>query len=140
MVTKGPGRLSRALQGAVTVVAFTDAGRMRRLHFSKRFLLAVACVLCLWVVGSAAAMLGLFRGQVDLARMAYLERENLSLASLLEKQAEQLSRLKVEVARLKEFERSLRVVSGMDAPPADPSGGAGQTRSGGARKELTKRR
>jgi hypothetical protein len=47
--------------------------------------------------------------------MTYLEQENKSLASLLEGQAEQLSRLKLEVARLKEFEQNLRVVSGMDA-------------------------
>lgn len=47
--------------------------------------------------------------------MTYLEQENRSLTSLLEGQAEQLSWLKLEVARLKEFERALRVVSGMDA-------------------------
>jgi hypothetical protein len=69
--------------------------------------------------------------------MTYLERENQSLASLLEKQAEQLSRLKVELARLKEFEQNLRVVSGMGAP-ADPVVGTGQTR--GAKRDLSKRR
>jgi hypothetical protein len=124
----------------VTVVAFTDAGRMRRLQISKRFLLAVACFVCLWIVGSTAAMLGFFRGQVDMARMVFLERENRSLASLLEKQAEQLSRLKVEVARLKEFERSLRVVSGMDAPRPEAPAAAGQPPGGASRKDLTKRR
>ena len=69
-------------------------------------------------------MLRLFREQVDLARMTYLEQENKSLTSLLEGQAEQLSRLKLEVARLKEFEQNLRVVSGMDAQ-TDPAAGAG---------------
>jgi len=57
--------------------------------------------------------------------MTYLERENRSLTSLLDGQAEQLSRLKLEVARLKEFEQNLRVVSGMDAQ-ADPMVGTGK--------------
>jgi hypothetical protein len=66
------------------------------------------------LIGSTTSVLRLFRGHVDLARMTYLEQENRSLASLLEGQAEQLSRLKLEVARLKEFEQALRVVSGID--------------------------
>jgi hypothetical protein len=127
----------RALRGAVTIVAFTEAGRMRRVRLSKRFLLVSVLFLGLWLVGSTTSVLQLFRWQVDLARMTYLERENQSLASLLEKQAEQLSRLKVELARLKEFEQNLRVVSGMGAP-ADPVVGTGQTR--GAKRDLSKRR
>ena len=86
---------------------------------------------------AAAERMGLFRGQVDLARMTYLERENRSLTSLLDGQAEQLSRLKLEVARLKEFEQSLRVVSGMDAQ-VDPMVGSGQTR--GTKRELPRKR
>jgi len=133
------GRLRRALRGAVTVVAFTEAGRMRRMSLSKRLLLAAAILMGLWVIGATASMVGLFRGQVDLARIAYLERENQSLSDLLQKQAEQLSRLKVEVARLKEFEKSLRVVSGMDAP-SDPLVGTGQVQSKGGNRDLRKRR
>jgi hypothetical protein len=133
------GRLRRALRGAVTVVAFTESGRMRRMRLSKRLLLAAALLMGLWVIGATASMVGLFRGQVDLARIAYLERENQSLSDLLQKQAEQLSRLKVEVARLKEFEKSLRVVSGMDAP-SDPLVGTGQVQPKSGTRDLRKRR
>jgi hypothetical protein len=89
------------------------------------------------VAGSTISILNLFRGQVDLARIAYLERENRSLASLLQGQAEHLSRLRLEVERLKEFEQNLRVVSGLDSQAA-PMVGTGQGR--GARQELPKKR
>jgi hypothetical protein len=39
------------------------------------------------------------------------------MTSLLEGQAEQLSKLKLEMARLKEFEESLRRVSGLGERP-----------------------
>jgi hypothetical protein len=120
-------RITRALRGAVTILAFSESGRMRRFRLPKRMLLVSTFILLTLVVTSTASILSLFRGQVDLARMTYLERENRSLASLLEGQAEQLSRLKLEVARLKEFEQSLRVVSGMDSQER-PVVGTGQSR------------
>jgi hypothetical protein len=128
---------TRVVGGAVTIVAFTESGRMRRLRVSKRLLLLALLLLVGLLIGSTTSVLGLFRGQVDLARMVYLERENRSLTSLLEGQAEQLSRLKLEVARLKEFEQNLRVVSGMDAP-SEPVVGTGQTR--GTKRELPRKR
>lgn len=130
-------RLTTALQGAVTIMAFTESGRMRRLHLPKRVLLISSLTFLILVAGSTISILSLFRGQVDLARMAYLERENRSLTSLLEGQAEQLSRLKLEVERLKEFEQNLRVVSGLDSQAA-PMVGTGQAR--GAGQELPKKR
>ena len=130
-------RLSTLLQGAVTVLAFTESGRMRRLRLTKRVLLVFTLTLLVMVAGSTVSILVLFRGQVDLARMTYLERENRSLSSLLEGQAEQLSRLKLEVERLKEFEQNLRVVSGLESQTA-PMVGTGQGR--GARQELRKKR
>ncbi len=111
----GLNRWLRTLEGAVTLVAFTESGRMHRMRISRRLLVASGVLVVVLLVGSATSVLRLFRGQVDLARMTYLEQENKSLASLLEGQAEQLSRLKLEVARLKEFEENLRVVSGIDA-------------------------
>jgi hypothetical protein len=99
----------------VTVVAFTEAGRMHRARVSRRVLFVVGLLAVTLLIGSTTSVLRLFRGHVDLARMTFLEQENRSLTSLLEGQAEQLSRLKLEVARLKEFEQALRVVSGMDA-------------------------
>jgi hypothetical protein len=130
-------RWTRAVDGAVTMVAFTESGRMHRVRVPKRLLLVALLLFMVLLVGSTTSVLGLFRGQVDLARMTYLERENRSLVSLLEGQAEQLSRLKLEVARLKEFEQSLRVVSGMDAQ-TDPVVGTGQTR--GTKRDLPRKR
>ncbi len=115
-----PGRWSRAVEGAWTVVAFTESGRMHRVRVSRRLLVAAGLLAAVLLIGSTTSVLRLFREQVDLARMTYLEQENKSLTALLEGQAEQLSRLKLEVARLKEFEQNLRVVSGMDAQP-DPA-------------------
>jgi len=131
----GRARLMASLQGAVTILAFTESGRMRRMRLPKRLLLVFSIALLALLAGTTVSILSLFRGQVDLARMAYLELENRSLTSLLEGQAEQLSRLKVEVERLKEFEQNLRVVSGLDAQTA-PMVGTGQGR--GARQELPK--
>lgn len=133
----GLTRWTRLVSGAVTIVAFTESGRMRRVRVSKRLLLLALLLLVGLLIGSTTSVLGLFRGQVDLARMVYLERENRSLMSLLEGQAEQLSRLKLEVARLKELEQSLRVVSGMDAP-SEPAEGTGQTR--GSKRDLPRKR
>jgi hypothetical protein len=133
------GRWSRGLTGALTVVAFTESGRMHRVRVSRRLLLAAGLLALILLVGSTTSVLRLFRGHVDLARMTYLEQENKSLASLLEGQAEQLSRLKLEVARLKEFEQNLRVVSGMDAQ-ADPEVGTGQTQPSGEKKNRPRKR
>jgi hypothetical protein len=120
-------RLPAALRGTMTVVAFTESGRMRRMRLPLRLLAIAVLLLVLLVAGSVASLLSVFRGQVDFARMTYLERENQSLTSLLEGQAEQLSRLKLEIARLREFEQNLRVVSGMDSQ-TEPMVGTGQTR------------
>jgi hypothetical protein len=79
--SRGAGlmRWTRALDGAVTLVAFTESGRMRRVRMSKRLLLVALLLFVVLLVGSTTSVLGLFRGQVDLARMTYLERENRSL-------------------------------------------------------------
>jgi hypothetical protein len=130
-------RLRGILRGAVTVIAFTESGRMRRFRLRKRLLLLGAALMLLLVWGASVAILQMFRGQVDLARMAYLERENRSLTQLLEGQAEQLSRLKLEVARLKQFEQNLRAVSGLDSQGA-PMVGTGHGR--GLRQELPQKR
>ena len=130
-------RLASALQGAVTILAFTESGRMRRVRLPKRVLLFSTLTFLGLMAGSTVSVLNLFRDQVDMARIAYLERENRSLTSLLEGQAEQLSRLKLEVDRLKEFEQNLRVVSGLDSQAA-PMVGTGQAR--GAGQELPKKR
>jgi hypothetical protein len=118
-------------------MAFTESGRMRRVRVPKRLVVVSALILLTLVAGSTLSILSLFRGQVDLARIAYLERENRSLTALLAGQAEQLSRLKLEVARLKEFEQNLRVVSGLDSE-AGPMVGTGQAQ--GAKRPLPGKR
>ena len=133
----GRARVMAVLEGAVTILAFSESGRMRRMRLPKRMLAIFALMFVILMTGSTISILNMFRGQVDLARMAYLERENRSLAALLEGQAEHLSRLKLEVNRLKEFEENLRVVSGLDSQAA-PMVGTGQGR--GARQELPKKR
>lgn len=133
----GRVRLTAALRGAVTILAFTESGRMRRMRLPKRLLIVCTIAMLILLAGTIVSILNLFRGQVDLARMAYLEMENRSLTSLLEGQAEQLGRLKVEVERLKEFEQNLRVVSGLDSQTG-PMVGTGHGR--GARQELPKKR
>lgn len=133
----GRVRLTAALHGAVTILAFTESGRMRRMRLPKRLLIVCTIAMVILLAGTIVSILNLFRGQVDLARMAYLEMENRSLTSLLEGQAEQLSRLKVEVERLKEFEQNLRVVSGLDSQTG-PMVGTGHGR--GARQELPTKR
>ena len=105
------------LDGTITLLAFSEGGRMRQLTVGVRFLVLSGLLLLAWLAGSSTAVWRLFQGQIDVARMVYLETENRSLMRLLEGQAEQLSRLRVEIARLKEFEKHLRVVSGMDAQP-----------------------
>lgn len=118
-------KLPHALRGFVTIVAFTDQGRMRRFTLQKSFLLLIAFMIVFLTVSSALSFLGLFQSQYHRAKVAYLEGENRSLTSLLEGQAAELGRLKLEVDRLKEFERRLRVISGLDLPQ-EPVVGMGQ--------------
>jgi len=133
------GRWSRAVEGALTVVAFTESGRMHRMRVSRRLLVTAGLLVAVLLIGSTTSVLRLFREQVDVARMTYLEQENKSLTALLEGQAEQLSRLKLEVARLKEFEQNLRVVSGMDARP-DPAATAAPPSAEKAEKKDPRRK
>jgi hypothetical protein len=94
-------------------MAFTDAGWMRQFRVSKRAIALCGLLLIGMAVGSTMTLLNLARGRYYLSRMEYLEQQNRAMTSLLEGQAEQLSRLKLEMARLKEFEESLRQVSGL---------------------------
>jgi hypothetical protein len=94
-------------------MAFTDSGWMRQFRLSKRIILLSCAVLMALTFGSTLTLLNLVRGQYYLTRMQYLERENRVMTSLLQGQAEQLSKLKLEMIKLKEFEESLRQVSGL---------------------------
>ena len=109
--------IAAGFRGVVTIMAFTESGWMRQFRLSKRVIVLSCLVLALLVFGSTVTMLTLVRGQYYLTRMRYLEQENRAMTSLLEGQAEQLSKLKLEMARLKEFEESLRRVSGLGERP-----------------------
>ncbi len=129
--------LRNSLQGLVTIIAFTESGRMRRFRVPKGLLLLGVVLLILLVAGASLSIVQMFRWRVDLARMAYLERENRSLTQLIEGLAEQVSRFKLEVARLKEFDQNLRAISGLDSQgPSMVGTGHGR----GVRQELPKKR
>jgi hypothetical protein len=105
--------IAAGFRGALTIMAFTDSGWMRQFRLSKRIILLSCAVLMALTFGSTLTLLNLVRGQYYLTRMQYLERENRAMTSLLQGQAEQLSKLKLEMIKLKEFEESLRQVSGL---------------------------
>ncbi len=105
--------IAGGFRGVVTIMAFTDTGWMRQFRLSKRTILFSCIVMMTLAFGSTLTLLSLVRGQYYLTRMQYLERENRAMTSLLQGQAEQLSKLKLEMVRLKEFEESLRQVSGL---------------------------
>ncbi len=124
------------LEGAITLLAFSEGGRMRQLRLSRRLVALTLLVTLVWLIASSAAVWQLFHGRIALARMAYLDTENRSLMRLLEAQAEQLSRLRIEIGRLKEFEKKLRVASGMDAQPTPETAAPARA----AKRELPKKR
>ena len=109
--------MAAGFRGVVTIMAFTESGWMRQFRLSKRVIVLSCLVLVLLIFGSALTLLNLVQGQYYLTRMRYLEQENRAMTSLLEGQAEQLSKLKLEMARLREFEESLRRVSGLGERP-----------------------
>lgn len=104
-------------RGIVTIMAFTESGWMRQFRLSKRVIVLSCLFLVLLIFGSTITLLSLVKGQYYLTRTRYLEQENRAMTSLLEGQAEQLSKLKLEMTRLKEFEESLRRVSGLVERP-----------------------
>lgn len=95
---------------------------MRQFSLSRRTI-ALSCIVLMGLtVGSTVTLLNLVQGQYYLTRMKYLEQENRAMTSLLQGQAEQLSKLKLEMARLKEFEESLRQVAGLSVASELQSG------------------
>jgi hypothetical protein len=109
--------MAAGFRGVVTIMAFTESGWMRQFRLSKRVIFLSCVLLMLLLFGSTLTFLNLIQGQYYLTRTRYLEQENRAITSLLEGQAEQLSKLKLEMARLKEFEESLRRVSGLGERP-----------------------
>lgn len=101
-------------RGVVTIMAFTESGLMRQFCLSRRTVALSCIVLAGLTAGSTVTLLNLVRSQYYLTRVKYLEQENRAMTSLLQGQAEQLSKLKSEMAKLREFEESVRQVAGLD--------------------------
>ncbi len=118
-------RASALSRGFITIMAFSESGWMRRFHLSKRTLAVAGCCLAVLLGASSALGVAYVRAQYHWAKLAYLERENRSLNTLLQGQAEQLGRLKTEMARLKDFEERLRAISGLESK-SEPMLGTGQ--------------
>ena len=109
--------LAGGLRGVVTIMAFTDTGWMRQFRLTKRVVALSCLLLMILAFSSMLTLLNLVRGEYYVTRMRYLEHQNRAMTSLLEGQAEQLSRIKLEMAKLKEFEESVRRVSGLGDRP-----------------------
>lgn len=126
--------IGAGLKEVVTIMAFTEGGRMLRLSLSRRAVALSCIVLVGLTVGSTITLLNLARNQYYLTHMQYLERDNRAMTSLLQRQAEQLSKLQLEMARLKELEESLRQVAGLSvasslqASESEPASGRGSSR------------
>lgn len=105
--------IGAGFRGVVTIMAFTEGGLMRQFYLSRRTIALSSIVLMGLTVGSIVTLVNLGRDEYYRTRMKYLERENRAMISLLQGQAEQLGRLKLEMAKLKEFEESVRQVAGL---------------------------
>lgn len=122
------------LREVVTIMAFTEGGLMRQFRLSRRIIAFSCIVLTGLTVGSSVTLLNLVRGRYYLTRVKYLEQENRAMTSLLQEQAEQLSKLKIEMTKLKDFEESLRQVAGLSVASElqtsepEPAGGRAPSR------------
>lgn len=104
----------RALGGFITILAYSESGWMRRFRLPKPAIVVSAILVALLGLGATLSVMHFVRGRLAHARMVYLEQENASLLSVLQGQALQISRLKMEMARLRDLERSLRTASGLE--------------------------
>ena len=108
-----PLAVAPRLKGAVTLMAFTDSGWMRRFRVPKLAITAFGALLVALTLATVLSVIFALRAGADLKRLSTIERENRSLTSLLQDQASQLTRLQSEMSSLRELEKSLRAVSGL---------------------------
>lgn len=120
-----PPAIGPGLKGALTVMAFTDSGWMRRFRVPKLALAVLATLATGLTVATIVSLMFAVWAGSDLRRLSTVERENKSLTTQLQEQAGQLSRLQIEMSRLRELERSLRAVSGL-AERNEPGRATGQ--------------
>ena len=103
----------RRLKGSVTFMAFTDSGWMRRFRVPRLAVSVIAFLLVALTMATVLSVAFAVWAGADLRRLTAVERENRSLTTQLQEQAGQLTRLQVEMSRLRELERNLRAVSGL---------------------------
>ncbi len=128
-----PASFGPRLKGAVTLMAFTDSGWMRRFRVPKLAVTIGAATMVGLTLATAVSVSFAIWAGAGLRRLSTVERENRSLTRQLQVQAGQLTRLQIEMIRLRDLERSLRAVSGL-AQPAEANEGTGQ--GGGAAPAL----
>ncbi len=107
------GSVAHGVRGALTVMAFTDSGWMRRFRVPKAAVAIFAGLLVALTVTTVVSVSFAVWAGADLRRLGSIERENRSLTTQLQDQAAQLGRLQSEMSRLRELEKSLRSVSGL---------------------------
>lgn len=107
-------RLPRTLGGFITIQAYSESGWMRRFRLPKPAIVVSVILVTLLGLSAALSLVRVARGRLAHARIVTLEQENASLLSVLRGQALQISRLKMEMGRLRDLERSLRTASGLD--------------------------
>lgn len=124
--------LAESWRTGLTIFAFTTTGAMKRIRVAPPAVLAVLLLAAAAGLLSGGLVHHAARYTMNLVRTVRLEREtvrlereNVELTSRLAAQAEQLSRLVQEVARLRDLEVVIRTISGMDSVGEQPLIGTG---------------
>ena len=122
---------------AITVLAFTDSGWMRRFRVPKLAVVVVTALLVGLTVTAVLSVAFAVSAGANLRRLGAVERENRSLTTQLKDQAILLGRLQNDMSRVRELENSLRAVSGL-ADRAGTKTGKGQGEARCRGKEVWK--
>jgi hypothetical protein len=117
-------RLSLGMKGFVTIIALSEAGKMKKITLSKRLFHSIITLFVLLPILSCLVFFRNLDFSYRNARLGYLEEQNSSLSTRLEGQMQQIQQLKKEIAQLKDFETKLRAISGLE-PSTQPVVGTG---------------
>jgi Tfp pilus assembly protein PilO len=109
----------------ITFMAFSESGWSRRLRVSRQAVLVLGALLVGLTLMSALLAAYVVWAAPHLSRLAAVERENRSLTVQLSQQVARLNRLQGEMSRLRELEKSLRVISGLPDREGRNNEGAG---------------
>ncbi len=98
---------------AITFMAFSESGWMRRLRVPRQAVVVLAAMLVVLSLMTVLLTAYAVWAGPHLRRLGAVERENRSLTVQLKDQVGRLNRLQGEMSRLRELEKSLRVISGL---------------------------